>query len=82
MRCKFTYLLFFNRTVNDQVWTIKSFDSILQLLGHRNKTIDVLKLDIEGVEYLVIEDLLDKGFLNVSIHINESMLAHCLLPFK
>ena len=65
------FLLIFHRTVDGQVWAIKTFDSILQLLGHRNKTIDVLKLDIEGVEYLVLEDLLDKGFLNVSDGVNK-----------
>ncbi|PRD25518.1 UNVERIFIED_CONTAM: hypothetical protein NCL1_40689 [Trichonephila clavipes] len=46
---------------------MRTFDSILKHLGHWNKTIDVLKLDIEGAEYLVLEDILEKGLLNEQI---------------
>ncbi|GFQ92224.1 methyltranfer_dom domain-containing protein [Trichonephila clavata] len=54
-------------TVSGQTWHMRTFDSILKHLGHWNKTIDVLKLDIEGAEYLVLEDILEKGLLN---HVN------------
>ncbi|KFM63164.1 hypothetical protein X975_06209, partial [Stegodyphus mimosarum] len=53
--------------VSGQTWKMKTFDSILQQLGHKNCTIDVLKLDIEGAEYVVLEDILDKGLMN---HVN------------
>ena len=43
---------------------VLSFDSILRKLGH--KTIDVLKLDIEGSEYDVLDDI-----LNAEIQINQ-----------
>jgi FkbM family methyltransferase len=43
---------------------VLSFDSILKKLGH--KTIDVLKLDIEGSEYDVLDDI-----LNAEIQINQ-----------
>ncbi|GFT80973.1 methyltranfer_dom domain-containing protein [Nephila pilipes] len=54
-------------TVTGQTWNMRTFDSILKQLGHWNKTIDVLKLDIEGAEYLVLENILEKGLLN---HVN------------
>ena len=38
-----------------------SFDDILQKLGH--VYVDVLKMDIEGGEYIVIEQLIDTGAL-------------------
>jgi len=38
---------------------LKSFGDILAETGHRN--IDLLKMDIEGSEYLVIEDVLSAG---------------------
>ncbi|CAL1274827.1 unnamed protein product [Larinioides sclopetarius] len=54
-------------TVTGQTWNMRTFDSILKQLGHWNRTIDVLKLDIEGAEYVVLEDILGKGLLN---HVN------------
>ncbi|GIY65346.1 methyltranfer_dom domain-containing protein [Caerostris extrusa] len=49
-------------TVSGETWNMRTFDSILRQLGHWNRTIDVLKLDIEGAEYLVLEDILGKDF--------------------
>lgn len=53
----------------NQIWKIRTLDNILEMLGHRNKTIDVLKMDIEGAEYVVIEDLLEKGLLKLVNHL-------------
>lgn len=38
---------------------VRTFSSICETLGH--KSVDLLKLDIEGLEYRVIEDILDSG---------------------
>ncbi|XP_015918887.1 probable methyltransferase-like protein 24 [Parasteatoda tepidariorum] len=53
--------------VGDQMWNMRTLDTIIHQLGHKNRTIDVLKLDIEGAEYVVLEDILSKGLLN---HVN------------
>ena len=35
---------------------LKSFPTIVQELGHRNRTIDILKIDVEGAEFSVFLD--------------------------
>ena len=35
---------------------LKAFSTLLSQLGHRNETIDILKIDVEGAEYDVFLD--------------------------
>ena len=35
---------------------LKAFSTLLSQLGHRNETIDILKIDVEGAEYEVFLD--------------------------
>ncbi|KAG8193883.1 hypothetical protein JTE90_011443 [Oedothorax gibbosus] len=64
--------------VNGGTWKMRTLDSIVRELGHSNRTIDVLKMDIEGAEYVVLEDILAKGLLNrvnhlcVELHLGHS----------
>ena len=39
----------------------KSFKTIIDALGHKGQTIDILKIDIEGNEYLALEALFSKS---------------------
>lgn len=48
-----------------QTWKMRTLDIIIAMLGHENKVIDVLKMDIEGDEWNVLEDILDKKLLKV-----------------
>ncbi|CAH1793720.1 unnamed protein product, partial [Owenia fusiformis] len=42
-------------------WKLRTMKSIMEMLGHTNKTIDVLKMDIEGYEFDVISSMIDDG---------------------
>ncbi|XP_065563194.1 uncharacterized protein LOC136029074 isoform X2 [Artemia franciscana] len=47
--------------VNKRGWEMKSLRSIMKLLGHENRIIDVLKMDIEESEYEAIPNMIDTG---------------------
>lgn len=47
-----------------QTWTIMTLGSIMAALGHKDRDLDVLKIDVEGHEWAVIEYLLQSGLLN------------------
>ena len=47
--------------VNDQVWKVRRLKSIKEMLGHHDRVIGVLKIDIEGTEWAVLEDMLQTG---------------------
>ncbi|CAH1779365.1 unnamed protein product, partial [Owenia fusiformis] len=42
-------------------WKVRTMKSIMEMLGHTNKMIDVLKMDIEGYEFDVISSMIDDG---------------------
>ncbi|XP_021359640.1 uncharacterized protein LOC110454462 [Mizuhopecten yessoensis] len=46
-----------------QTWMVMTLKTIMASLGHANRDLDVLKIDIEGHEWKVIEYLLDSGLL-------------------
>lgn len=50
-----------------QTWKMRTLDVIMTMLGHENKVIDVLKMDIEGDEWNVLEDILNKKLLKVRV---------------
>ncbi|XP_045216121.1 probable methyltransferase-like protein 24 isoform X2 [Mercenaria mercenaria] len=43
---------------NDDGWEMQTLSSIMRKLGHSRKTIDILKIDIEGWEWKVLPDML------------------------
>lgn len=66
---------------NPSNWTMKSLDSIYRhLLGHEDKIIDYLKVDIEGDEWIVLPQIISSGMmdrvrqLGVEIHL---LTHHC-----
>ncbi|GFS07689.1 methyltransferase protein [Elysia marginata] len=47
-------------TINsNKKWQIRTLPAIKKMLGHENKILDVLKMDIESYEWKVIKDLLE-----------------------
>ncbi|GIX93156.1 methyltransf_21 domain-containing protein [Caerostris darwini] len=52
-----------------KTWRMRTLDAIIEFLGHQDKTIDVLKMDIEGDEWNVIEDLLRKKLFKKVNHL-------------
>ncbi|KAK2711065.1 hypothetical protein QYM36_012288 [Artemia franciscana] len=47
--------------VNGNGWQLMSFKSIVELLGHENRIIDVVKMDIEESEYEAIPNMIITG---------------------
>ncbi|KAK2706342.1 hypothetical protein QYM36_016393 [Artemia franciscana] len=47
--------------VNTKGWHMKSLRSIMTLLGHGNRIIDVIKMDIEQSEYEAAPNMIDSG---------------------
>lgn len=50
-------------TVKDSKWKIKNLQTIMKELGHTDKRIDVLKIDIEGHERQSLPEIIDSGAL-------------------
>ncbi|KAK3087731.1 hypothetical protein FSP39_009832 [Pinctada imbricata] len=48
---------------DEQSWTIMTLGTVMAALGHTGRTIDLLKIDVEGHEWAVIDYLIDNGFL-------------------
>lgn len=46
---------------------LKRLATIVELLGHTSRPIDLLKMDIEGAEYAVVADLIDSGLRPVQL---------------
>lgn len=51
-------------TVNNQGWQLKTLSTIRKELGHTNKTIDLLKIDVEGDEWHAIPQMISSGALD------------------
>lgn len=50
--------------VNGQKWEMKTLKSIRKYLGHENRTIDVLKMDVEEAEWRAIPQMVESGALH------------------
>ncbi|XP_048236394.1 probable methyltransferase-like protein 24 [Haliotis rufescens] len=46
-----------------QVWKMRTLPSIMKMLGHQDKVIDVLKVDVEGFEWFMLQQLIDTGLM-------------------
>ncbi|CAL1547638.1 unnamed protein product [Lymnaea stagnalis] len=42
-----------------QIWKMRTIKSVMKELGHEQRTIDVLKIDIEGYEWDVIDNMME-----------------------
>lgn len=62
---------------DNTTWTIMTLNLIKTALGHKNRKIDVLKIDVEGHEWAVIENLLRD---NVFTNVKQFMLEYHLFP--
>lgn len=51
-------------TVSGETWKLKTLRTIQKELGHTNRKIDVLKIDIEGNEISTIPEMISSGALN------------------
>ncbi|XP_045202151.2 probable methyltransferase-like protein 24 isoform X2 [Mercenaria mercenaria] len=50
--------------INSKQWNMKTLDTIRRELGHTNRTIDLLKIDIEGDEWNAIPQMISSGALD------------------
>lgn len=47
-----------------QKWDVRTLSSIMQMTNHSNKFIDILKIDIEGSEFAVLDNILADGLIS------------------
>ncbi|KAK3800454.1 hypothetical protein RRG08_004866 [Elysia crispata] len=60
-----------------QIWKLRTLTSIKKMLGHTGKAIDVLKIDIEGFEWKVLDNLMETGELKL---LRQFLLEFHLFP--
>ncbi|KAK3739719.1 hypothetical protein RRG08_003950 [Elysia crispata] len=60
-----------------QIWKLRTLTSIKKMLGHTGKAIDVLKMDIEGFEWKVLDNLMETGELKL---LRQFLLEFHLFP--
>ncbi|XP_059146513.1 uncharacterized protein LOC131934455 isoform X2 [Physella acuta] len=60
-----------------QVWKMRTLKSVKKMLGHEKRVIDVLKIDIEGHEWDVVDNLMET---NMFPSIRQFMLEFHLFP--
>ena len=49
----------------EQRWSVRTLASLKEKLGHQDRLIDVLKVDIEGYEWAVVEDVMESGLFKL-----------------
>ncbi|CAG2227221.1 unnamed protein product [Mytilus edulis] len=62
---------------DNDTWTIMTLNLIKTALGHKERDIDVLKIDVEGHEWAVIENLFED---KIFTHVKQFMLEYHLFP--
>nr|XP_022327267.1 methyltransferase-like protein 24 [Crassostrea virginica] len=71
---------------DDQTWNMMDLLSIMDKLGHKNRDLDYLKIDVEGHEWSVIDYLLQTGLtsrirhFSLEYHIFPDWPAKALYP--
>lgn len=63
--------------IQDQSWTMMDLLSIMEMLGHKNRVLDYLKIDVEGHEWSVIDYLLKNG---ITSRIRHFSLEYHIFP--
>lgn len=58
---------------DEQKWKIRNVATIMKELGHQGKTIDILKMDVEGYEFYVIKNMLETGVLD---HVRQFLVEY------
>ncbi|XP_052095397.1 uncharacterized protein LOC127730832 [Mytilus californianus] len=66
-----------NYVRRNTTWPVMNLKTIMDLLGHKGRTIDVLKIDVEGYEWNIIKYLLQE---NLFQNIKQFMLEYHLFP--
>ncbi|KAK6990341.1 methyltransferase-like protein 24, partial [Biomphalaria glabrata] len=62
---------------NVQSWKMRTLKSVIKELGHEERTIDVLKMDIEGYEWGVVDNLLETDVLK---QVRQFLIEYHLFP--
>ncbi|KAK0069662.1 methyltransferase-like protein 24, partial [Biomphalaria pfeifferi] len=62
---------------NVQSWKMRTLKSLIKELGHEERTIDVLKMDIEGYEWGVVDNLLETDVLK---QVRQFLIEYHLFP--
>lgn len=63
--------------IEDSTWPVMTIHSIMKLLGHTGRHLDVLKMDVEGYEWNILDYLLKTNFFT---NVNQFMLEYHLFP--
>ena len=50
--------------MNDRKWDLRTLASIMEMLGHKNKKIDILKMDVESSEWPLLKQVLNTNILD------------------
>ncbi|XP_041360024.1 uncharacterized protein LOC121376262 [Gigantopelta aegis] len=53
-------------------WRVRTLNTIIQEMGHQNKTIDILKIDLDKWEWQALPEVVQSGALN---HVTQLLLA-------
>ncbi|CAL1537194.1 unnamed protein product [Lymnaea stagnalis] len=54
---------------NDQKWKIRTLKGAMAELGHQNRVLDVLKMDVETYEWAVLDNMFETGMLTNIRHL-------------
>lgn len=58
-----------------QVWKMRTVKAIMEQLNHENRVIDVFKMDVEGYEWGIMDNMMETGVLK---HIRQYLLEYHL----
>lgn len=62
---------------DQQTWKLRTLRSLIQALGHEKRTIDVLKIDMEGYEWDILDNMMDTDMLK---NVRQLMLELHIFP--
>ncbi|XP_005107106.2 methyltransferase-like protein 24 [Aplysia californica] len=62
---------------DNQKWRMRTLKSVVQMLKHEQRVIDVLKIDVEGHEWAVMENMMETDMFQ---YVRQFMLEYHLFP--